>query len=304
MWHIFCIPRIYTIRPCEIGRRSGLIRSSFCRANDILSRPSGSPFRSHILQQCRQFAKSNEIADRALWNNDHRLAIEVMKAAKLALAIEVSFFLHGNSLEAECWGPYKRWMRALTAGDTILTFNYDLALEILARHPSCQQQLRLLMEGAFPPPTDIGPALVKLHGSSGMVIDAQKKAILCEHPLEFLQHPEHEVGILAPGPEKAALDEDGDLWSHAKNAIQHADEIHILGYRFPETDMLAEWIILKALANQPKSSAVHIVLGPGTGSPTVRRVKELIIKAKGQVGVYDHALFAQDFLTGFAIAQE
>jgi hypothetical protein len=57
------------------------------------------------------------------------------------------------------------------------------------------------------------------------------------------------------------------IWSAAKNALQAADVIVFVGYRFPPGDALAREQLLESIAaNKRPRLRMHVVLGPPGGS--------------------------------------
>lgn len=96
--------------------------------------------------------------------------------------------------------------------------------------------------------------------------------------METIASHESEVGILAPGPEKLANSKSSILWKQAMNAISAAHEVYLVGYRFPDTDLFAQYEIGKALdknvGTHPHKD-VSIILGCDQSMVAVRRCVEI-----------------------------
>ncbi len=86
------------------------------------------------------------------------------------------------------------------------------------------------------------------------------------------------IGIASPGPKKLeATSSLKVLWDKAVQALQSADAVVFLGYRFPPTDAYARHTLLTAMAeNGNPYLALHTVLGPDIGSPASVRLRELL----------------------------
>lgn len=229
----------------------------------------------------------------------------MLDSAREEVAVEVSTFLMGERFEGERWLPYKEWLKGLTGFDTILTFNYDQAIEML------WGEIRPFALNCPKPGTDgvraerHRPTIFKLHGSAGWkvkkseahggVIDlAQTEVEDCDELLDFLNDFSYRPFIFTPGPEKHGLSSQGSYWNVAMNELREAEEIHVIGYRFPDTDTFAQQQLLDAMADNSTCFWVNIVLGPDVNNPQARRCARLI----GSRGLEARTLelYSQDYL--------
>ncbi len=237
---------------------------------------------------------------------------ELAAAARRLLAAECSAFLSRIDLKSERCDPFVRWAQRVGPKDTVITFNYDIFLDLLAMLPNCKFAV---VDPATPElEPDLAPAL-KLHGSvdwgfsNGVFkrTDNKEFSLICN---------DSAIGIASPGPKK--LEATGslkDLWDKAVQALQSADAVVFLGYRFPPTDSHARHTLLTALAENGKPYlALHTVLGPDIGSPASARLRELLryaMRLKGRIHVpprdythqefslVQHPLYTEDFLSLF-----
>lgn len=235
--------------------------------------------------------------------------------ARRTIAAACCGFVRDANRSSETWQPYHDWSDALTAGDTVVTFNYDTVLENLDKG----------LRAPVPPgpgPTDRGPFALKLHGS----VRWRHVGGPGSQEFEATGHDDFavqcgdasELSLATPGASKRLLAGDlGVLWARAENAIHDADAVVFIGYRFPPTDALARSRILRALSGNTKSRlGVHVVLGPNTHEPDVVRLEAMLKFALRRAGreeagtvppragpvrheflVHVHPLWAQDFLT-------
>lgn len=209
----------------------------------------------------------------------------VGSAARQVIAAECASFTFGvNVSDSERWKPFRRWAtKMLAPGDSVITFNYDLVLEKLAKLPGSRF--------SFPTGPDIQwldgleVPVFKLHGSlSWKASDRGGIAnILDADECSFAKMPAGDLAIGTPGPSKAEMTKSlGAMWAEARRRIRAASAVVFVGYRFPETDSNSRELILEALAENTVDPAprVHVVLG--SGSPDVPRVTEMVTAALGR----------------------
>jgi hypothetical protein len=205
----------------------------------------------------------------------------IIRGAISELALEVSVFLEGSDFSAERFNPHARWLESLntTNTDSIVTFNYDLAVERLAKNLEEDFPIHVLtgatdvdsvnlVEGTLP--------IAKLHGSVGSTLDAIEfnAPATADELSDLITSSRRIAGICIPGPQKANASFN-PIWDKACEYIQDADEIHIVGYRFPETDSLALNRIRSAVLNSKKAQIIYVVLGDDVNSPHIRRLESL-----------------------------
>ncbi len=192
-------------------------------------------------------------------------------AARRIVAAECSAFLEGAATTGERWDPYRTWASSLlTKQDALVTFNYDLVLETLDLLPTHIEPTL--------PRAPVGRSddlmVLKLHGS----VDWQAKegTVTRSEDRHFALKPENasEIVIATPGPSKKStvLKHLKPLWSLAARALQTADAIVFIGYRFPETDAYARHRILEAIRGNKgpdgkrHTLSIHIILGSSAES--------------------------------------
>jgi hypothetical protein len=67
------------------------------------------------------------------------------------------------------------------------------------------------------------------------------------------------------------------LWTKAAKSLAEADEVYVLGFRFPESDAHPRERLLGALhGNKNHKLEVHVVLGPDVHGRDSRRVLDLL----------------------------
>lgn len=250
-------------------------------------------------------------------------ALEALStAARRLLAAECALFLEESAdASAERWSPYRAWMQHLVApGHTIITFNYDRVVEVVAAASGkCQV---VLPHSSL----DVQKALLlKMHGS----VDWQKTKgpqglrfdIRDERVFALTCDPE-EIAMAGPGQSKTTLrDELEVLWRHAEGALRDADVVVFMGYRFPESDAESRRRLLGAIRSRvvgnSKYLALHVVLGPDVRDRDPSRLEGLLRHAvgrrkeirtqtdaitagsnqcAGRFNLWVHPLYAQDFM--------
>jgi len=253
--------------------------------------------------------------------------LRLSRAAKRLVAGTCSAFLAGADPNTERWEPYVKWAKTLGSNDTIITFNYDCVLELLNTQSKNIHVVRLGGDPGAP-----GCArLLKLHGSvnwmiSGLASDklalpkgGEQIQVLPQSDFDFsLKCEDHELAIASPGPIKKAVSAGwlAELWDIAARAIEEADAVVFIGYRFPPSDSHARQRLLSALTrNSRPYLAVHTVLG--LQSPDTPRLTQLLRFAlshrdpqpAGQrpdrdpslrrYTLANHPLYGEDFLSVF-----
>jgi hypothetical protein len=230
-------------------------------------------------------------------------------AAKRLVAAECCFFSPCD-VAYEKWAPYVAWASRIEDTDTVITFNYDRVVEEARKKAGKALDVRLQPGGL-----QVGPALLKLHGSVDWRVNAEGRIHQIGVPEYAVSCGDEEIAIASPGLTKARFVERLQvLWDLAEQAIKTAGAIVFVGYRFPPTDANARERLLRAISeNMLPGLRVHTVLGPKRDEHTFR-LEELLTRALKMGGrerstgglllsLYVHPLFAEDFL-GLASRKE
>jgi hypothetical protein len=200
--------------------------------------------------------------------------------AKRLLVAECCSFLVGANPLAERWMPHVRWARQV-GPDTVITFNYDLVLETLAKHVDpARERFRFVLPESDTVLEPGKTSVLKLHGS----VNWQRTAggILETRDDNFALHgPESELVIGSPGPSKLnSVGVLNRLWFLAKEELQAATTVIFIGYRFPQSDSWSRRELIEALGeNGNPYLELHTVLGSNTSEPDTVRLKALLSEA-------------------------
>lgn len=250
----------------------------------------------------------------------------IADTARRLLAAEVTAFLPDATMPPpalERWKPYQTWWRNVSPGDTIVTFNYDLVLEHLAKNDS--GRMFVVPPGHDAPLPAGAVRVLKLHGSVDWrrlpgtgVPDRYETGVKEDFAITC---DDYELAIASPGLTKQRMVKEAfsALWRHAESAIGKAGAIVFVGYRFPPSDSEALERLLGAIgSNSELYLALHTVLGPNRGEDE-KRLHSLLrhamrngsrehtsaigheaLKGIGEGGrryctLVSHGLWAQDF---------
>lgn len=271
------------------------------RLGDTHSYDESNLVRNFILNECnfRVSSMSRRLSHRLSACDNMDALVKVQNGAIIRLALEVAAFLHGNQCNTECWDPYKRWMHSLLEHgmDCLVTFNYDIVLEKLGKISGKSLRVSPGSSGdGITKPTDGPIPVYKLHGSVGWTVNKEGHRKEVQSIVDLYRNAGYLPEIYAPGPSKALATEKGD-WANAMRFIRDADEIHIIGYRFPETDVIATSRILEAVRDGKAKKSIHIVLGPQINSPHIQRVLSLFEGLGGaNCEIIPERRYAQDHL--------
>lgn len=243
-------------------------------------------------------------------------ASDLRRIVRRALATETSMFSIASELSDEQSIPYLEWVESLDpAYDTVVTFNYDLTLELLGAAGG--DKLAVLLPDEEVPEKKV--PVFKLHGS----VDWTKvdKGIERVDRAKILKEPGFVPEIAAPGRSKAPgrIAPFPKLWTKARLALERASWVGFIGYRFPPTDALAVQFFRQSLAGESGGAIGYgrrfeIVLGDNIQAPEVQRLQALLgtfrysrrvpvldgaappIELKPYLRIVRQPLFAEDFL--------
>jgi hypothetical protein len=197
----------------------------------------------------------------------------LQQAVRRALVAECAWFWKDAQIESERWSPYCSWLSMLSPGyDTIVSFNYDGVLECILD----SQKHRIEVPGSQGDNHD-RVNILKLHGSVTWEVNADVCQVVdVEHAL---QSASARIAIATPGPSKRGLTKEffEPLWFQAVTAIERAEVVVFLGYRFPESDAESRDRLLKAIVvNEQTRLRIHVVLGPDLNQRDVVRMHRLV----------------------------
>jgi hypothetical protein len=252
-------------------------------------------------------AEKNAMRKSMLEGETGGLAISAIRHYAIWIVANECDFLTFADLEMEAWQPYTRWAERVRPGDTVVTFNYDLVPETLGidvplPHDALAYKRKVL----------------KLHGNLTWREAGKNVARL---DLGLIRGSGWTPFIATPGPTKRAH-RNGllvPLWNAAVAAIEDANVIVFLGYRFPPSDSEARHVLLKAIKGIRKDRYVriHTVLGPHTQHEHTVRLTSLLkhtLEDGGRTQASDdlqlsgrpetfhvvaHPLYVEDFLSVF-----
>lgn len=227
---------------------------------------------------------------------------EINAHARRLIALECAAFLHDQRVEWESWLPYRSWARSLTANDVVVSFNYDRVLEKLRDERANDTEI----EGSAPLRIVTTKAewaksgaarVLKLHGSLDWRHVAQTGQFAVDKPDLPLRVTGDQIAIGTPGVQKMKASDGpfGSLWEWARSALTQAREVHIIGFRFPESDAFArEQLLFRTLRQSTQLERVFTVLGDP--SPASARLHALLSRALPRVAAEAVPLGAEEYL--------
>lgn len=228
-------------------------------------------------------AQSRQTAAGALMD-----AATLARAAKRIIATECHQFLLAVTNQTERAKPYTAWGESLDKDDTVITFNYDLVIEQIARRG-------IVVAGTTSGDIDSDtsdakntntPILIKLHGSVDWAEQSSAPTGLFPFSRQTpaLGSSKYSPAIATPGASKLAIRQGAfsRLWLLAGDRIRQAKEIYIVGYGLPESDASArEFLLVNVVNNEviSKASDLKITIVLGDVDFRVRRLERLLAMA-------------------------
>jgi hypothetical protein len=238
----------------------------------------------------------------------------IHECALRLLAAECDVFRHGKEVSGERWDPYQTWAKSLGRHDTVLTFNYDIMLDLLSRS--------LPKEKAFwiPDPQDLleaggdkldCPTVLKLHGSINWLregrkfLRADRNKARPEPDSAGLYADKGAMAIATPGHSKRTMVTDPmglqGLWDRAAVALREAKQVVFVGYRIPPTDSYTRQWLTQGLAGNDHigiamGPEVFTVLGDDVNHPHSRRLAGILKGTSESIKLTQPPMFAEDFL--------
>ena len=266
----------------------------------------------------RQDATHDEAMEFSSRLDDDNIGNFHLRALRL-LAAETCCFLEKANLDHERWAPYLKWARTLSSNDTVITFNYDRVLELLAQRETlwipAPADIEKRSDYGFP---ERAPTVLKLHGSvdwvrrNGKIIRAETDpkmkdvkdiaALYCEYD---------ELALATPGPTKREMVQMSGpiknhgplapLWVYAAIAVKAATAVAFVGYRFPPTDAISREKVLEWIDSNTQLKTgmptIHTVLGADTDSTDSLRLRGMLNAVYAAPSfVKPWPMFAEDFL--------
>lgn len=244
------------------------------------------------------------ISDLNVKHVDRDYLVRLNAMARRLVAAECSIFVLDGDVSSELWGPYAAWLEKLSDKDTIITFNYDRALETLGGNS------RLLI----PTPGEVNadeelslPVVLKLHGSVDWMVSREGGRSITRVSREqrdnYFAIDGSAPAIATPGRSKLSWTQDFEpLWGAARTALESANHVIFVGYRFPPSDSVARSKLLSAIArNDNYDLMLHVVLGPNRADQDVVRLSAMLRYARKSNGdVRVHPLWSQDYFSIYA----
>jgi len=254
---------------------------------------------------------------------------ELARLVRRVIVASCSVFMEGTTRDIardkERWKPYQRWLGLLRDNDSILTFNYDRVVETLhpvvgssswcARVCGVDDSLEETEQTSIARRAGL-PLLYKLHGSVDWKIENGRIKRVDWSPA--LLEDASTLAIATPGDSKMEMagGRFRKLWSQAEAAIREADEVFILGFRFPPSDAHPrDRLMAQFRKNEVPGLNVHVVLGPDESAER-RRLLALLRSPVGARPRFDEdagynerrliarSLFVEDFLSDWALREE
>lgn len=236
----------------------------------------------------------------AFRRNPRPRAYPLAAMTRRIVAASCCTFLQGITTETarqkERWLPYQQWLGSLRQEDTIITFNYDLVVELL------QPYVDMATWGVYVSGVEESfedkdanslrrakhlPTLLKLHGSVNWQIENEKTRRASWTPAMLKSGIE--LAIATPGDSKMQLAGGlfRKLWAEAEAALTAADEIIVIGFRFPASDAFPRDRILDAIGRNGNGLLkIEVVLGPDQNAD-LKRTLALLGWTTGQQPVFD-----------------
>jgi SIR2-like domain len=222
--------------------------------------------------------------------------------ARSRICKEVDDYIHTIPMDSERLQPYIHWIKKLSKEDVIVTFNYDTLIETVAKRANIELTLIKPNSNRDSFSSRSSPALIKLHGSVDWSTNVEGNFFdmsSFNNALSLFESPSFLPMIAAPGASKGRfVNQLNSFWSMAKTAICTAESIHIVGYRFPESDSAAVLGLINTFRDS-NATKIDVVLGIDTSRPDVVRV-ERMVKSSSSYGPANRVrvvgLFAQDYL--------
>jgi hypothetical protein len=270
-------------------------------AEQMLGQPPPVSIIPSLLRGGLPFAPPGGESHRQIFDDIHQLA----RATRRAIAADCAvFLLDAKPEEHERWMPYLAWARGLGGHHTVVTFNYDVVPEMLAKAREVRMQVippgeaGAVAEAVRGAREDNLAPVLKLHGSTNLMVNKKKELVVEDDFRKAIYEPDAEFLMGIPGPAKAQTANGllKPLWIQARQAIQEADVVAFIGYRFPESDAIARSRLLDVIrANQSPRLRLHTVLG--SGNPDAERLQYLLQATVGWTAPIEQLpLYAQDYL--------
>ncbi|MBI2070282.1 MAG: SIR2 family protein [Elusimicrobia bacterium] len=234
----------------------------------------------------------------------------------------------GPSFSPKASSIHRDILKHLTAGDTIVTFNYDLVIEESFAQSSlwqptdgygvkvhggtrgwCRNWLKSRKESEAETITESSISLLKLHGSLNWRLYNNQQIRLKDRPYVVRRNRNNKPGIeniaiLPPGWKKEGIERQpySTFWRMAGGKLQNCKSIVILGYSLPETDLLAQALFAEVIRSRAARSRRNYLkqLYLADPSETVKeKFSRLFSPALGPLGELfkykDIREFAKDF---------
>lgn len=286
---------------CVLGLREGIARGWWSNAEDYISAiGSGDATHAHNLDFALKAIPIPELEYQALrepfggcdaWQKpEETLTHHCWTTAIGIVAAQCMDFLERSKLDPEGWLCYDRWVKSLSEGDVLVTFNYDEVVEQVFLRNRKDLWTPNPRKEAIPAQLQARQTLLKLHGGV-----AVRDTILYPPEPDSIANLERNPAMLAvPGRSKCdeCSTEYDQLWDLASSAIRECEAVSIVGYSCPASDEMAKAMLIDSLASNKNKPIVDVVLG--NDSQAASRLEALL----GSLSqVRNTRLFAQDYLS-------
>jgi SIR2-like protein len=223
--------------------------------------------------------------------------VDVRRSAIQSVAADCSFDQF-TDVGLEAWEPFRDWSKALTPNDVVITFNYDTVVERLQKHLEKNGDSQGLFADSIVPAWEEPKwqrkitRVYKLHGSVSWTYkpDDPTGWHYQEVPTWWTEPVPRLPLIGMPGPSKQQFKDAHfkELWGYAAAALEQADVIVFLGYRFPPSDSQARKELFAAIKRNDKPYLrIHTVLGPNTNHEDSVRLSRMLGVVLNSAGRYE-----------------
>jgi hypothetical protein len=244
----------------EAARVHSLLRFLYPAFDDDLGNYPNIEDFLNFIEVAKDF--NQEFVESTMWSAD-----KLRKVSRITLKAVTDYIwtLMGDVAKQHAVSDFVR--NNLVAGDTIITFNWDLtierALEEYPGDPGFEYRYSRTKRTDF--------VLLKPHGSVDWFERKKIRGLKCERAVEKHDHqlcyyPEFDLGsspelkaiapvIVPPVSSKTfTFDFFHRTWGDVLRSVSDARELHVLGYSLPKEDSFAKFVFRRAIRNNITSA--------------------------------------------------